>query len=367
MTVVMKMKKILCVLLSVVLLLSLCSCTLENLLNLPSPKDYTLLGDSKLIVHFIDVGQGDSTLLESNGEFVLIDAGEKEYGDDVTDYIESRNCDELKYIIATHPDSDHIGGMKTVIECVDTESFITSETDKSTATWLNVLKAVDDYDINYIDAAPGETYSFGEATFTILAPLGDAYSTYNNYSVVIKVVCGDVSFLLTGDAEKESEKEMLSSGEDLSADVLKCGHHGSSTSTTDAFLSAVHPAFAVISCGENNEYGHPHKETVAKLKDRDIAYYRTDLLGTIIATTDGNGLSFLSHGGKEIETATYSKSEQETADSASLTYVGNKNSKVFHRYDCSGVKTMSDKNMVFFKSRESAVEKGYTPCSLCNP
>ena len=188
------MKKILCLILAVLLMLSLCSCTLEDLLNIRSPKDYTLLGDAKLVVHFIDVGQGDSTLLESNGEFVLIDAGERDCGNTVVDYIESRGCDELKYIIATHPDSDHVGGLKTVIETIDAENFITSETDKSTSTWLNVLHAVDEYDINYIDAEAGETYSFGEASFTVLAPLSDSYNNYNNYSVVVKAECDDIRF-----------------------------------------------------------------------------------------------------------------------------------------------------------------------------
>ncbi|MBQ3416774.1 MAG: MBL fold metallo-hydrolase [Ruminococcus sp.] len=361
------MKKILCIVLAITLLFLLCSCTLEELLGIPSPKDYNQIGDAKLIVHFIDVGQGDSTLLESKGEFVLIDAGERDYGDTVAEYAEKRGCNELKYMIATHPDSDHVGGLKTVIETIDTENFITCETDKSTSTWLNVLHAVDEYDVNYIDAEPGKTYSFGEATFTVLAPLGDSYNNYNNYSVVVKAQCGDISFLLTGDAEKESEEQMLRSGEDLSADVLKCGHHGSSTSTSDAFLSAVDPAFAVISCGKNNDYGHPHRETVSKLRERGVAYYRTDLLGTVVAATDGKEISVLSQGGRQIEAETFSRNDSENADQAAISYVGNRSSHVFHRYECSGVKTMKDENMIFFDTREKAIEKGFSPCSLCNP
>lgn len=364
------MKKMLCMILAVLLLLSLCSCTLEDLLHIPSPKDYNLIGDAKLVVHFIDVGQGDSTLLESDGEFVLIDAGETEYGDRVVDYIESRGCSKLKYIIATHPDSDHIGGLKTVIESVDAENFITSETNKSTSTWLNVLKAVDDYDLNYIDAKAGETYSFGEASFTVLAPLGESYENYNNYSVVVKAVCGDISFLLTGDAETESEDQMLSAGEDLSADVLKCGHHGSSTSTSDDFLTAVHPAFAIISCGKDNDYGHPHRETVSKLNNRGIAYYRTDTAGTIVAATDGRELSILSHGGTQTEAETISKEDLTNSTSSSdsiFPYVGNKSSKVYHRYTCSGVKTMNEQNKIYFETKEQAQQKGYSPCSQCQP
>ena len=173
------MKKILCIVLAITILFLLCSCTLEDLLGIPSPKDYNLIGDAKLIVHFIDVGQGDSTLLESKGEFVLIDAGERDYGDTVAEYAEKRGCNELKYMIATHPDSDHVGGLKTVIETIDTENFITCETDKSTSTWLNVLRAVDEYDVNYIDAEPGKTYSFGEV-FLVRLTLPPSGSGFQN-------------------------------------------------------------------------------------------------------------------------------------------------------------------------------------------
>ena len=348
------MKKLISLILAVLLAVSFACCDIAapNQTNSDLP-------DAKLLVHFIDVGQGDSILLESGGEFVLIDAGEKEYGDTVVRYIKSRGAKCLKYIIATHPHSDHIGGLTKVINSVEADSFITSETDQNTRTWLNVLDAVDKKDLEYIDAEPGATYSFGEAEFTILAPLSSGYSGYNDYSVVTRVDCGDISFMLTGDAEKQSEKEMLSSGEDLKADVLKCGHHGSSTSSTAAFLKAVDPSYAIISCGENNDYGHPHKETVKKLGLLGCPYFRTDELGTIVASTDGMTLSFMN---SSCEPITPSEGSQ-----IKLTYIGNKSSMVFHLSDCSGVKTMSEKNKVTLSSREEAIKLGYTPCSMCDP
>lgn len=351
------MKRMLSVLLALVMLLSLASCSAQ------APREYAINDTAAhLIVHFIDVGQGDSTLLESDGEFVLIDAGEKEYGDRVVKYLKDRNASSLKYVIATHPHSDHVGGLTRVIDSIDTDNFITVETDQSTRTWLNVLEAVDEHDVNYIDAEPGDTYSFGETQFTILAPLSHDYSGYNNYSVVTKVECGDVSFLLTGDAEKQSEKEMLDAGFDLSADVLKCGHHGSSTSSTANFLKAVRPSYAVISCGEDNDYGHPHKETIQKLDLLGCRYFRTDELGTIVAYTDGEGLYFSTAQG-DIEAVTESDNNTAPQDG----YVGNKNSKVFHLPSCSGVQKMKDSNKVYFTDRSDATEAGYTPCSLCNP
>ena len=351
------MKKIICLILAVVTAVSMTSCWPF------SPKETEVaLESSTLLVHFVDVGQGDCILLESKGEYVLIDAGEAEYASKVKDYIKARAAKSLKYVIATHPHTDHIGGLAEVINSIDTENFITAETDQSTRTWLNVLKAVEKNNVNYIDAVPGKTYRFGEASFTILAPLGDTYDGYNNYSVVTKVTCGAVSFLLTGDAEKQSEYEMVSAGEDLSADVLKCGHHGSSTSSTAKFLKAVRPTCAVISCGENNEYGHPHKETLQKLNLLECQIYRTDQMGTIVARTDGVTITFLTPEGKTLGEYTHTD-----APKADITYVGNKNSHVFHLPNCSGARSMSEKNKVEFNTREEAIEQGYKPCTQCNP
>ena len=314
----------------------------------------------KLAVHFIDVGQGDSTLLESKGEFVLIDAGEKEYGGKVVDYIESCGANRLKYVIATHPHTDHIGGLAEVISSIKTENFITVETDQSTSAWRKVLETVDDTGAKYIDAEPGAVYTFGDASLTVLAPLSDDYDGYNNYSVVTKAVCGDISFMLTGDAEKKSEQEMLDAGFDLSADVLKCGHHGSSTSSTAKFLKAVDPDYAVISCGKDNDYGHPNTETLKKISLLGCLCLRTDELGTIVAETDGVTLSFSSEKGSipDIDPKLLKAGEY---------YVGNKNSRVFHSPDCSSVSSMSEKNKVLFGSREQALEEGYLPCALCDP
>ena len=374
----MKFKKSLkfvaCAFITIILFISFTGC-----LDIETPKFNNLSNfsdiDTKLKVSFIDVGQGDSILLSSDDEFVLVDAGEKEYGEAVLDYIKSQGAKSLKYVIATHPHSDHIGGLKTVINGIECENFITSETDQSTTTWLNVLRAVDKNDVNFIDSQPGATYSFGEAQFTVLAPLSDGYEGYNNYSVVIKATCSNISYLLCGDAETISEKEMLKSKEDLSADVIKLGHHGSSTSSSKAFIKAVNPSFAIISCGKNNDYGHPHKETIKTLNDFNITYYRTDELGTIVSATDGTYLKFYSSTGN-ISDETYIPSSKNTADTSDTkdktqtneeSYIGNKNSKIFHNPDCSGAVNMSDKNKVYFDSRDKAIENGYAPCGSCKP
>lgn len=359
------MKRILCAVLALIILLTVSSCKLYT------PKQYAQgEADAKLIVHFIDVGQGDSILLESDDEFVLIDAGERSYGDTVSSYINERGADELKYVIATHPHTDHMGGMRTVLNDIAAENFITTETDCATNTWIKLLKTVEEKKINYIDAKSGDTYTFGSASFTILAPNSDSYDGYNNYSVVTKVTCGDISFMLTGDAEKESEYEMVNSGADLHADVLKCGHHGSSTSTTAKFLKAVDPSYAVISCGKDNDYGHPHKETMQKLNTLGTTILRTDQMGTIVAYTDGKGLSFSAANNNlptELNKAEHEAATAKAAEPQEASYIGNKNSHVFHTPDCGGVKNMNEKNKVTFENREEAVEAGYHPCSSCNP
>ena len=198
------------------LLLILTLAVLTAACELPSPAEAeAAVPPGSLRVHFIDVGQGDSTLLESDGEFVLVDAGEDLNADTLVTYLISHGVRRLKYAVVTHPHSDHYGGMAAVLDSIPAERFITVETDCSAGAWMRLLHLVDDSDIPFSDAFPGDTYSFGSASFTILAPLSDDYEGYNDYSAVMRVTCGDIRFMLTGDAEKESEYEMLDAGEDV--------------------------------------------------------------------------------------------------------------------------------------------------------
>lgn len=344
-------KKFISLFMCIAVVFSLCSCSFK-----PSYIDY----DGDLVAHFIDVGQGDCILLESEGDYVLIDAGEAEYSATVCQYLENNNVSSLDYVIATHPHSDHCGGLTEVIETFSVDNFITVETDQQTKTWLNVLYAVSNNNVNYIDAEVKDTYTFGNSSFEIMGPYGHNYEDYNDYSVVVKAKCGNTSFLLTGDAEKRVELEMINNGADLSADVLKVGHHGSSTSSCDEFLDAVDPSYAVIMCGLYNDYGHPHAETVDSLNARDITTYRTDMLGTVVAVSDGNSIEFY-YDNEDYNVATAK------ADVSTASYIGNKNSKKFHLSTCSGARDIKEENKVTFDSREEAVNNNYTPCKTCNP
>ncbi|MBQ3330068.1 MAG: MBL fold metallo-hydrolase [Ruminococcus sp.] len=354
------MKRFLCALSALMMMLFIGSCSRSAVPQMTGGDD-----DPKLTVHFIDVGEGDCTLLESDDEFVLIDAGERDYGEEVLRYIEDQGADELKYMIATHPHSDHVGGLRTVIDGMDTENFITVSCDSDTYTWEKLMRAVDRNSINMIEAEAGTTYSFGKASLTIMAPLSRDEENYNNLSVVTRVVCGDISFLIEADAERESEYEMVDAGETLSADVIRCGHHGSSDASSDKLLKAVNPAFGVASCGEGNEYGHPHRETVQKFETMGCPLLRTDEAGTIVAYTDGRNLRFEAEK-TDLSSYTYTAGEEKhTAEK--LKYIGNKNSLYFHYSDCDGAMDMKEKNKVYLDSRDDAVAQGYTPCPGCQP
>lgn len=356
-------KKIICVILCIITLLSFCSCAEFMPEDVIKPTQSTVEPSADALnVHFIDVGQGDSILLESNDSFVLIDASEKEYATTVCDYIKSLGTDTIDYVIATHPHSDHCGGLTQVIYEFNCKNFITVETDQQTKTWTDVLMAVDDTNANYIDAEVSATYSFGDSYFEIMGPYSSTYEDYNNYSVVVKAVCGNTSFLFTGDAETLVEKEMLSKGADLKADVLKVAHHGSNTSSSNDFLDAVDPKYAVISCGKNNDYGHPHKEILERFNSRKIKVYRTDKDGTIVAHSDKNNITFEVK--KHKDSANTSNDNKNTQ---SYSYIGNKNSKKFHLPQCDGTNKMNEKNKVYFNSKQKALDSGFTPCNSCNP
>lgn len=245
-----------------------------------------------LKVHYIDVGQADSILIQSNGEAMLIDAGNNGDSEAVVDYIKSQNIKRLAYVIGTHPHEDHIGGLDAVIESFDIGSVYMPKAISTTKTFEDVLKAVSNKGLKVNAPIPGTNIKLGNATCTILAPNGSNYDETNNHSIVIKLSHGNNSFLFTGDSESVSEEEMIEKGFDLSADVLKVAHHASKSSTTQDFLDRVNPKYAVISVGQDNKYGHPDKAVVDRLKKKDIIIYRTDENGTIIATSDAKSIVF---------------------------------------------------------------------------
>jgi beta-lactamase superfamily II metal-dependent hydrolase len=248
----------------------------------------------KLTVSFIDVGQGDSEFIQTpSGKTMLIDAGIPEMGGKVADYIKSRGVKKIDILVVTHPHNDHIGGIPTVINNFDIGKFYMPKVTTNTKAFENVLTTAKNKGLSINVAKAGVVLDLGsDIKAEMVAPNSLHYDKLNNYSSVIKITYKNTSFLFTGDAEGESEQEMLNKNYDLKADVLKVGHHGSRTASTLPFLKAVSPKYAVISCGKNNDYGHPHKVTMEKLKNAGVTLYRTDECGTIVAVSDGNNISF---------------------------------------------------------------------------
>lgn len=252
----------------------------------------TTLDSSKMFVHYIDVGQGDSILIQVNNKNLLIDAGPKSDKDKLLNYLSSLNLQKIDYVIATHPHEDHIGNMADVIDDYNVLSFYAPKVQSNTKTFEKMIESLKakNLKINVIKNNIN-SIDLGENTkVTIFSPSKDSYDDLNNYSPVIKIEYGKTSFLFTGDAEKEVEKEILNNNPDISADVLKVGHHGSSSSTTKEFLSKVNPSIGVISVGKDNTYNHPNDDTMKRLADNKVKVYRTDKEGTIILSSDGSNI-----------------------------------------------------------------------------
>lgn len=248
-------------------------------------------------VTFLDVGQGDCTIFRTGDHVMMMDTGDNGTGDEVVAYLEQEGIDSLDYLILTHPDSDHIGGADNVLEAVEVETVLMPDVPNDTKTYDEVIQDIDYYEIDVIYPQPEEVYTLGEAEFMILSPEPEIITGeyVRGMSVGIKLVHGENSFVLTGDAEEDAELAMVERfGDKLECDVLKLGHHGSSTSTTDEFLAVTNPSWGIISCGVGNSYGHPHAETLAKMEDDDVIVYRTDTMGTIIAISDGKDISWSS-------------------------------------------------------------------------
>ena len=247
---------------------------------------------NQFIVHFIDVGQAESVLLEYNGEFVLIDGGYENTGDELVEYLLEQGVEELSLVVSTHMHRDHLGGLPAVLEAFPVQRIWCSYRTYYSNTYDQFCKLAEHQGVNIERPRVGEIMTLGDVQLKLLGPIRQDYTDLNNSSLVIMAVFGENSFLFTGDMRWEAEKDLVEAGTELKADVLKVGHHGSYTSTSYLFLRTVQPEFAVISCGRNNDYGHPHSEPMSRLRDAEVNIFRTDKLGTIVAVSDGKNISF---------------------------------------------------------------------------
>ena len=389
------MKRTLTLLFTILVILNLCSCTEKKItpteksstttqteIQAPAtkrPKDDTDYSEHSFAIHYIDVGQGDAALVVCDDKTMIIDGGKSSASSIIYTYLKNLNIDYLDYIIASHADDDHVGGLSAPLAKMNVGNVIAPETEADTRSYNSLKTKTEEQGLTIQHPKPGDSIDLGSSKIEFYGPITESESDRNNGSIVMKIIYGDTSFLFTGDAEREEEQEILNAGYDLSTTVLKVGHHGSKNSTTYPFLREIMPQYAVISVGDNS-YGHPTEDTLSRLRDADVKVYRTDMQGDIIATSDGKTVTITTKKNADAETnptvaeksnAYYQTEEQNTDTDKTekvCEYIGNRNTKKFHYPECSSVGQMKEKNKVYLNcTRDEAIADSYESCKRCNP
>ena len=318
---------------------------------------------AEIEVHFLDVGQGDCAIIICDGEAMIIDGGPVSASQYVYSYIRNTlGLDNISLMVATHPHDDHIGGLSAVLNAVPVNLILSPVTEHSSIPFSFILKYADQQGTPIIVPSDGDEYQLGSSTITILLCYPEAW-TENDMSIVLRIDYGDNSFLFTGDAQSLAEYMLLDSQLPLQADVLKVGHHGSKTSSTLEFLQAVSPSYAIISCGKNNSYGHPHQVTIDALNAMNVCILRTDICGKIICRGDGKTLRFeLEYG----DISDYHTEKGEAINEEPVKFIGDMKTKTVHKETCVMVYSLFLTNSdIEFNTFEDALENGYHPCEKC--
>ena len=300
-------------------------------------------------VTYINVGQGDSTLIQNNNQTVLIDAGHGDgYENASLNYLKEHSINTLDALILTHCDADHINDAKNIIYQLNVKKIYMSSRTSSSYTYMKLLNTIKEKKKKITVPKVGDTFQVGVGSIEFIG-VGEGAQNNNDSSLCMRYDDGYHRFVFTGDAAESMEKKLNK----VQCDVFQAGHHGSAYSNSDNLLSRMKASYVVVSCGKDNMYGHPHKEALQRFSRYNMVVYRTDELGTIRCVSKKNKLTF---NGKEEITTTQTTQ-----------YIGSKNTKKYHKEDCQYVKTISDKNKVYFGSSQEAQNEGYIPCKACNP
>jgi competence protein ComEC len=338
-----------------------------------SPSDNSSGSESSVngdcIVHFIDIGQGDATLVQIGDTNSLIDTGTSAHYDDLSEYLDNQNVDEIDNLIVTHPDADHMGSAYKVIEDYQIEHFYTSNTTNSSQAYTKMIQALKKKSIEKEVLSAGDSIDLGEGSeANLLGPIGST-DDKNESSLVIRLDYGDTSFLFTGDTTARMENKM-NEKYDIDVDVLKVSHHGSDTASGVMFVRDTSPIYSVISVGANNSYGHPDKNVLRRLEKYTTGeVLRTDQKGSIQIVSDGKELSVTTGDGTSTKAKTSTVSSDKDANTTDLekteseTLIGNKNTKIYHSQEESNLP--AENNREYFSSVEEAENAGYRACQRC--
>lgn len=370
-----------------ILILSLCAggCTTSSSTSEASPSitTYTSTADLPYLastpnnsnlftVQFINVGQGDCTLVTMGSKAMLIDGGPYDAGPAVVSYLKRSGIDSIDVLVSTHPHEDHVGGLLTVLNELPVKRVVDSGLATSTPTFESYLELIDKKGIPYSVGERGDAIDFDpNVSVQILSPpagmIGNKSDDdyINDNSLVLKITYNGLAFLLMGDTGFDAENSLLASGIDLKSDVLKVGHHGTRYATGQEFLSKVNPGLSVIDVGVN-DYGYPRSDTLKRLEASGSEIMRTDMDGNIVIMPGQGGNSFLAYRQPAHASGT-AQATATTMPTISAPYIGNSNSMKFHRSTCENVQDIAPYNIVKLSSREEAISKGYVPCKACNP
>lgn len=360
----------------------------------------TNITNNQFLIDFIDVGQGDAVLVQCDGHYMLVDGGDSKQSSRIYTILKNRGISYLDVMVASHPDADHIGGLSGALNYAKVGIALSPVSKSETKTFQSFVKYLDAQGVSITVPRYGDKFMLGSASVSVLGPVSLS-SDDNNNSIILRIIYGETSFLLTGDAETEEETSVLNSRQTVKSTVLKVAHHGSNSSSGYRFIREVAPQYAVISVGKGNKYGHPTENVLSRLRDAEVETYRTDMQGDITCISDGKVVSFSVRKNPDADTLAVADSGQRlsAADATGLyrnnnsdvipegvgttdniqnktlesvstecSYVLNKNTDKFHYPYCNSVSQMKEKNKVYYKgSREDVIAQGYSPCKNCNP
>lgn len=321
-----------------------------------------------LEVHFLDVGQGDAILVICGSHAMLVDGGRVSQSSKIFTYLRDHGIRHLDYIVGSHPDVDHLGGLSAALQAASADTALSPVAEDDGEPFFYFKKYLSRQGLTITVPKAGDKLMLGEAVIHILGPVSYNSENDNDNSLVMKVAHGSCSVLLTGDAEEEEEMEILGSGADVSCSILKAAHHGSASSTTEKWLAETNPEAVVISCGANNDYGHPAESVLKRLKKQGVTIFRTDQQGDIIFRESDGKLVYSDQ--ESNETGASADKKEAAVNKAHITgsYVLNTKSMKFHDPNCKNVEIMNKKNRAYYTGeRQKLIEEGYSPCGYCKP